>query len=289
MSTIYRDQVNVGDFVFNTETPLYYDFRIDSIAGWDDGPDLEINISDYGVADGGSAGFFPAKSKYMQIEGYVVCGSRLAMEEVKGYISAAFPRNTDIVIQRFSPIPKQMTIRRASKIEYPYDEDGFEDALRFVLTVVATDPFRYSVTETVLTTGISTPDESGRIYPRVYPMVYDPVSGADTGNLGVTFNNVGSAASYPVSIVTGPVSAGGWQIANDTTGQRLTFDISVGAGQTLEIDHATHSLKFNGYKFTARAEGEWWPLVPGDNFIRFTSSVYDAAASLEIHARSSWE
>lgn len=289
MTTIYRDQVNIGDFVFNTDTPLYYDFRIDSIAGWDDGPDLDINISDYGVADGGSAGFFPAKAKYMQIEGYVECGNRVGMEDVKTILSQAFPRNIDIVIQRLSPVPKQMTIRRAGKIEYPHDEDGYEDALRFVVQVVAPDPFRYSTAETILTTGISTPDESGRIYPRVYPLVYDPVAGADTGNLGVSFTNVGSASSYPITIVEGPVSAGGWQVVNDTTGQRLTFDISVGAGQTLEIDHANHSLRFNGYPFSSRAEGEWWPLIPGENFIRLTSSVFDAAASLEIHARSSWE
>lgn len=289
MSTIYEDLVTVNDFTFNTPTPIFYDFRIDDIQGWDTGPELDVVISEYGVADGGSPGFFPAKSKYMQIEGYVFGGTRSGLEAIKTYLGLAFPRNTDLLIKRYSPVPKQMTVRRASGIEYPHDGDGFEDALRFSVTVVATDPFRYSVAETVATTGISTPDESGRTYPRVYPLVYNPVSGADTGNLGVTVNNAGNTASYPVTKVTGPLSAGGWQIANDTTGQRLTFNVSLAAGQTLEIDHANHSLKFNGFDYISRAEGEWWPLVPGDNFVKLTSSVFDPAASMEIHARSAWE
>lgn len=289
MSTIFGDLVTVNDFTFNTDTPIFYDFRIDAIQGWDDGPDLDIVISEYGVADGGSVGFFPAKSKYMQIDGYVFCGDRGGMEAVKTILGQAFPRNLDLVLKRYSPVAKQMTVRRASKIEFPHDNDGFQDALRFSVSVVATDPFRYSVAETVATTGISTPDESGRTYPRVYPLVYNPVSGSDTGNLGVTVNNAGNANSYPVTILEGPLNAGGWQIANDTTGQRLTFNVSLAAGQTLEIDHANHSLMFNGFPYVARAEGEWWPLVPGDNFVRLTSSVFDAAASMEIHARSAWE
>lgn len=289
MSTILKDLVTVNGFTFNTPTPIFYDYRIDGMAGWDDGPDLDVVISEYGVADGGAAGFFPAKSKYIQIDGYVYTGNRVGMEAVKTYLGQAFARNVDLTVIRYSPVPKQMTMRRASKIEYPMDDMGFSDALRFTVTLVATDPFRYATTETVATTGISTPDESGRTYPRVYPLIYTAFSGADTGNLGVTINNAGNVASYPITIIEGPLSAGGWQIANDTTGQRLTFNVSLAAGQTLEIDHANHSLKFNGFPYTSRAEGEWWPLVPGDNFVRLMSSVFDAAASMEVHARSAWE
>lgn len=289
MTTIYGDLVDINGFIFNTDTPLFYDFRIDSLAGWNDGPELDVVISEYGVADGGTPGFFPAKSKFVTIEGYVPCGNRDGIEQVQTILGMAFPRNIDIVIKRYSPVSKQMTVRRAGKIEYIHDEDGFEDALRFLVPVVATDPFRYSTDETVITTGISTPDESGRIYPRVYPMIYTPIAGDDTGNLGVTFTNEGNVNSYPVTYVNGPLDAGGWQIANDTTGQRLTFNLTLAAGQQLRIDHGNHVLQLNGYPAVYRAEGEWWPLVPGDNFVRLTSSVFNATASMEVHARSAWE
>lgn len=286
MSTIYRDLIEVNDFVFNTDTPIFWDYRIDNLDGWEDTVDLDPVVVEYDVADGGSAGYFPAKVKYVQLEGYVLTGDRAGAEDVKRILGTAFARNTDLVIKRHSPVPKQITFRRASRIEYTTD---LPEGIRFLMTLVAVDPFKYSITEAVVTTGISTPDESGRIYPRVYPMVYDPVAGADTGNLGVNFFNEGNANSYPISVVEGPLTAGGWQIVNDTTGQRLTFDVSLAAGQVLTIDHANHLLLFNGYPYVARAEGEWWPLIPGDNFVRLTSSVFDAAASLELHARSAWE
>lgn len=286
MTTIYKDEVHVNDYVFNTATPLYWDFRIDALQGWEDTADLDPIVVEYEVADGGSAGYFPAKVKYVQCEGYVTAGTRTGTEDIKRLLGTIFARNTDLVIQRYGPVPKQITFRRASKIEYPTD---LPVGVRFLMTLVAVDPFKYSVTETIVTTGISTPDESGRIYPRVYPLVYDPVAGADTGNLGVNFFNAGNSSSYPISVVEGPLTAGGWQIVNDTTGQRLTFDVSLAAGQILTIDHANHLLQFNGYPYVARAEGEWWPLIPGDNFVRLTSSVFDAAASLELHARSAWE
>lgn len=286
MTTIYKDEVHVNGFVFNTDTPLYWDYRIDELAGWEDTADLDPVIVEYEVADGGSAGYFPAKVKYVQMSGYVLTGDRAGGEDVKRILGSALARNTDLVVKRFSPVPKQMTFRRASKIEYIQD---LPVGIRFVTTLAAVDPFKYSTDETVVTTGISTPDESGRVYPRVYPLVYTAVAGADTGNLGVNFFNAGNASSYPISVVQGPLSAGGWQIVNDTTGQRLTFDVSLADGQTLTIDHANHLLLFNGYPYVARAEGEWWPLIPGDNFVRLTSSVYEAAASLELHARSAWE
>lgn len=289
MSTIYRDLVEVGAFQFNAPAPVGYDYRVDALIGWEDGPELEVTISDYEVSDGGSPGFFAAKSKFVTVEGYVFTGGRGGSEAVKTALGAALPRNTDLVVRRYSPVPKQMTMRRASRITFPEEMNGYDDALRFSVDMVATDPLRYSVAEIIVTTGISTPDESGRIYPRVYPLVYTPLSGADTGNLGVSITNLGNAPTYPITYVNGPVDAGGWQIANDTTGQRLTFNISLATGQQLMIDHANHLLKFNGYPAVYRAEGDWWAIVPGENFLRFTSSTYNATASIEVHARSAWE
>lgn len=285
MSTIYRDLVDVGGFIFNTPTPIYYDFRIDTMDGWFDGPDVDVIISEYGVADGGSAGFFPAKSKYVYIRGYVRINDRVEGEQVKTIIGTAFPRNTDIEVVRNSPVPTKMTMRRASKIEFQQD---FEQGLSFNLSMVATDPFRYSVNDAPIIIGISTPDESGREYPRTYPLQYIGVVGGG-GNLGENFQNLGNANSYPISRVTGPLTAGGWQIINETTGQRLTFNISLTVEQTLEVNHANHTLKMNGYPTIVPAEGDWWALVPGNNFIRLTSSEFNVDAQLELIAQSAWE
>jgi hypothetical protein len=285
MTTIYRDLVDVGGFIFNTPTPIYYDFRIDEMAGWFDGPEVDAVISEFGVADGGSPGFFPAKSKYVYVQGYVLFQSRAEGEQVKTIIGTAFPRNTDIEVIRHSPTPTKMTMRRAGRIEFPQD---LPEGIRFVVPLVATDPFRYSINDATISIGISTPDESGRVYPRTYPLEYLGVVGGG-GNLGENFQNVGNANSYPVSVINGPLSAGGWQLINETTGQRLTFNVSLTETQFLEIDHGSHTLKMNGYPYIAPAEGDWWPLIPGNNFIRLTSSDFNATAELVLHPSSAWE
>lgn len=287
MPTIYRDVVTVGDISFNAVSPATFDFRIDEMAGWFDGPEIDVVISEFGVADGGSPGFFAAKSKYVEVNGWCLAktGGRADVQEIRTQLGRAFPRNVDVAVTRFSPIPTYMMMRRAGPVKLVQE---MPEGCRFSLLLVATDPFRYSVGDAPIVIGISTPDDAGRTYPRTYPLFYTGTVGVGD-NLGKTFVNEGDANSYPISLVTGPLTAGGWQIINDTTQQRLTFNVTLTSAQTLEINHSAHTLKLNGYQVTYQAEGDWWALIPGSNFIRLTASDYNATAQLELHPQSAWE
>lgn len=285
MPTIYKDRVVLNGLEFNTASSP---FRIDIMDGWKDTVDPEVVITPQGNSDGGVwAGRFPAKEKYIVIGGYCLSPTRVEAATRWDELVRAFRRNDELLLQRYEPTPKQMSVKLASKIE-PEDGGDFGEAWRFTATVVAQDPFKYSIEEiTTQPVGISAGGVAGRTYPRTYPLVYTEIEGA--AEQFASFFNQGTAGAAPISTVIGPLPAGGWRTVNDTTGESLGFNVAILEGQSLVIDHKEHEAFLNGFPVTSKKTGEWWKLVPGMNKLRLAAGDYNPTASFYTTGRSAWE
>lgn len=284
MPTIYRDKVVLNGLTFNDPTSP---FRMDLMDGWGSTVDLDVVVSARGNSDGGVWGSrFPAKEKYIILGGYCLAPTRSEAASRWDQLVRAFRRNDELLLQRYEPIPKQMKVKLASRIE-PEVGGDYGEAFRFTATVVAEDPFKYSVEETATAAiGISAGGVAGRSYPRTYPLTYTAIEGADDF---ATFNNLGTADTAPLSRIIGPLPPGSWRILNDTTGSSLAFNIGILEGQILEIDHREHEAFLNGFPVTSKKSGEWWRLVPGVNKLRLMAGDYNPTASYTAIARSAWE
>lgn len=124
------------------------------------------------------------------------------------------------------------------------------------------DPRYYNSNEQTATMTYSAP--TGRIYDRTYNLTY----GGGSVALQTTITNSGWATTYPNILIKGPIIDP--QIGNQTTGNTLYFDVSMIAGDELEIDLLNKLITFNGT--SARnllTSGTWFGAQPGNNIYTF--------------------
>lgn len=73
--------------------------------------------------------------------------------------------------------------------------------------------------------------------------------------------------------------------------KRLAFDITLGAGEFLEVDVRERTVKLNGnprrdrYGTLDFPESRWWTLQPGDNLVRYFPEVFAGASRAEVDFR----
>lgn len=123
------------------------------------------------------------------------------------------------------------------------------------------------------TTFVVNADEeaSGRAYNLIEPRLYP--SSMTTGVLLHT--NPGSTFSHFVARLYGPCR--GPRLTNESTGESVSFttDLTLAAGEYLEIDSRLHSALLLSNEDASRLdyldffETQWWRLVPGLNQVRY--------------------
>lgn len=106
--------------------------------------------------------------------------------------------------------------------------------------------------------------------------------------------NSGDRDAYPLIRLYGPWSDE-VSISNDTSGKALVFDgMSVSAGDFLEIDMRTKTIRLNGDPTAARnqflvfPDSSWWTLQPGEQRIRFEAETFTAPAQAQIIWRDAY-
>ena len=90
------------------------------------------------------------------------------------------------------------------------------------------DPNYYDIN--VQTATMAVLDPVGRTYNRIYNLIY----GNSTGYIQTTIANTGWATTYPTITLQGPVTDP--TLGNSTTGDSLTFTVTLTAADTLVID-----------------------------------------------------
>lgn len=147
----------------------------------------------------------------------------------------------------------------------------------------ALDPRIYSGEQQIATTVL--PSSSGGLaWPDVWPQTWPAV--VTSGVIQVT--NAGGVAVRPRLVIYGPV--GGPRVTLVGTGQSLAWDLSLSAGQWLDVDTDQRTSLINGQvsrsgQMTSR---QWFELPPGSSEIAFNAAFTNPDAQLSVAYRSAW-
>lgn len=294
MPTIFRDVVTAGDVTFNNPAvpwlPEYPGTEVsagmDVFLGWDKSPELDAVFTEIGGVDGEIPGeFFAARGRQLLIGGWAHTTDRAIAHLMAELLTAqAFPRNVELQLVRYEPVPKWIRARRNVPIEINWVTP---ESFRWSTEVRAADPFKYSLTAQTESTGIAGQSTGGRTYPRVYPLVYT-TDDAGQGNAAI-LTNLGTtdSARFTVSI-NGPLAAGTWRLSNETTGGLLQIDLDLSAIDFLEIDFHTEIILLNNQPITATVIGDFFRLQRGPNVLKLRGD-YDSAIVMTVTAFSAWE
>lgn len=252
--------------------------------GWDDLPDIESRDVPRGGRHGLHAGLDLARTKVYRFDLELIAGDDDALEALLGEMRAAFVVQ-EVERELVGTLPGQPTKRAMVRCRRRRIPTTLRRLLRYptvAVELVATDPRIYAAAESSGSTGFPS-GGTGRTYPRTYPRVY---GAAGTGGV-VSAENAGSVAVPWQAQITGP-----WTnptITHVGLGLTLTINVTLDAGQTLNIDSGERSILLGG---TASRYGSlvqpasWFDLEPGSNEIRFGGAAGSGGAVLSW--RSGW-
>ena len=154
-------------------------------------------------------------------------------------------------------------------------------ASQFSAQFEASYPFLVSPSESSQSTGL-TSGGGGTVPPPQMPMALT----SDTGGKIYIVNN-GNGVYYPTARISETVTNPA--LKNYTTGKEIRFNITLAAGEYIEIDFkrktVTDQTGANKYSIVS---GDWWYLQPGTNEIRFLADTYNASAQATLRYRDSW-
>lgn len=106
----------------------------------------------------------------------------------------------------------------------------------------------------------------------------------------VVISNTGDLEAWPVISITGPAT--GPVLRNVTTGQALTLNLTVGAGEVVTLDARpgarTVKRQDGTNLYTYLSSRQWWPLAKGSNRIRLEATGTTPASVLSIRHRRRW-
>lgn len=151
---------------------------------------------------------------------------------------------------------------------------------------VALDPFIYAGTETVVA-DIPLPTYTGGLsVPFTAPFT---INGTLAGGFA-DITNTGTADTGLLLRIDGPVvSPSVWLVHDNGTVQRLDFNITLSAGQWLDVDTKERAVLLNGTVSRRGQTSGDWPLLPnGTHRLRWNASIYNTDARLTVRYRSAW-
>lgn len=120
-----------------------------------------------------------------------------------------------------------------------------------------------------------------------FPFTFSITFGDITGGQGI-ITNQGNAVAYPVITVVG--SCNTLVISNETTGESMSLNISLGASDTLIIDNRpnTRGITINGQNRIDLKQGNWISCEPGDNLFTFSRNSIESTQHCTIELQSRW-
>jgi phage-related protein len=274
----FNDPTDVGDLTGAEQA------WIDGLEGWTNTVKPVVVSSQKAVGDGAYvAPKFYAQGRTLVAAGMVATLSEADTDDAWTTLGAdAFPLNSDVKITCYGPRPRYVTARVISDLRLTqFMPLGF----RFEVDLLCADPYKYDAVNVLTgTSGIVGSSTGGMVWPLKWPLTFGTTS-SGSGNQ-VTLTNIGNANTYPVTTITGPLDQG-WRLENSTTGDFLSFNVALSAGQQLVIDHAKETATINGSSVSGLIDGDWWPLIRGTNIIKLFGNYY-ADASFTVTARSAW-
>jgi hypothetical protein len=146
----------------------------------------------------------------------------------------------------------------------------------------AADPRFYSADEHSAELALPTA-VTGRGYDKSFDYGY---GGVGSGGV-VQVTNSGTFTTRPRAVINGPVTNP--RLENQTTGQTISFAITLGEDEFLEVNFDERTVLLNGTasRYYTKS-GDWWELAAGVNDVRFGAGATDPDASATIYWRDAW-
>lgn len=263
-------------------------YRLSDLEGWKSLPVMRVSNTDRQGRHGQYPGSMFAGGRVITAT-YNVSGDNLdaLVEELRtGLAPDENPVEEELVISWDGTT--RMVLARCERHQPTVDPLWAAGYTTGVIQWTATDPRQYSAMLHSSSTGLPAPSGSGVAFPLGFPLDFGP--GLSGGQVIVA--NVGSAATWPLLVIAGPVT--GPQILDMDGGNQLTFDDSftVLAGQQLVIDTDLRTVLIGG-TVSRRNElttAQWFPLPKGGQPTRvgFRAASFDPAAMLTVQWRDAW-
>lgn len=153
---------------------------------------------------------------------------------------------------------------------------------------ICADPRVYELTERSLVITAPTAGIGGLTYPLSYPLSYGTAGSPNSG----LAPNVGSEATKPVLVFTGPITTP--RVVNTTAARALEFNIDLTAGQTLTVDTKAGTVLLNGTtdrlytRSNLTVPVKHFELDPGANSLTLLAAAFGTGAHLEVLWRSAY-
>lgn len=256
---------------------------VSSVDGWDS-PVVRVATIDRPGADGAFVGDAYYGPRAMTVKGSCIsntghAGVLAARTRLAAALDALL-RTSGLIVVGEGP-DKQAAVRRGAALRIDVDQQH----LIFEAALVAADPRKYAADQSTLTVGLPTA-AGGLVFPVVYPASFGP-SVAGGGGAAV---NSGTVPTWPTATFTGPATSPAVELVE--TGERVTVDIVLGAGEELVVDMLTRTVVLEGTasrRSSLRAGSRWWALPPGSSTVRFAAAAFDPSARLTLAWRSAWQ
>ena len=212
-------------------------------------------------------------------------------------IMGAFNPAVDVEYPLTYQLPTEPTHRlaaRVSKVTSIIDQASEYGLAAWLVEFVASDPVIYADSESSSVLPVFAAS-AGLSYPVTYPKLY----GASGTGSGTVVTNDGEWETWPTLTIAGPSSGTLTNpiVENVSTGKKIELTanggVSITVGQSLIIE--THP-KDRSILFATGASrygqlsvaSEFWPLMTGDNELRFRASGSTTSATCTVTYRSAW-
>lgn len=260
-----------------------------SVEGLVGGTEVRTNDRPYVARDGMRAGTDRTEGRTVTIQLDVFADNDASFSTALTNITAAFepadpePSPLGITLPGVAGGNAVILNLRARRLSAPLPIGALGARYaRVTAELYAADPLKYSdpPAGTLLSPN---PSAGGFVWPFTWPLTWP---GAGSGSQTVVYN-AGTAYTYPVVTLTGPLTNPA--ITNLNNGRSVALALTLNAGEELVLDFGDRSAVIGGtvnrYPYLSRAE--WFTLEPGNNGIVLLADSGTGTAFVEW--RNAWQ
>jgi tail protein len=263
-------------------TPPFID--ITEVTGYDSA-ELRTTERDHEGVDGGFLDALFEKMRTVTLEGQLIVNDYSTVESYLDTLKSNWgPVATPIPLYHKLPgVAERVLFVKPLGVKYNINQLRRTGATDVQLMAQAEDPRIYSSDAFTFPINQGIAATTGIGFDLGFNMDFGTVVAPTSTNAG----NPGNRSTPWIINIPGPVTTP--RIYNDTTGDVLEFQITLGATDYLTIDSYYRTVKLNGTasRRSSLTNPNWFFLQPGDNFLRYQADTSGNPAAT-ITYRPAW-
>ncbi len=276
--------VQVGDVSFGMSDADGTEWHVSNLDGWDSTPEVVSQKTQRVSAHGVHLGPQTYGARELTLDGWIVARTQTLRQQALQQLHRSLPVN-GLAVVRVSDPPERYVQARL---------DGQLKATRIgnycwaiQIPLIAPDPRKYGLNPDAIEIGL--PQASAGVdLPATLPLSLPERTASDSEEAV----NLGDMPAPWVARITGPVGIPAIEAV--VLGRRFAVNITLGAGETLDLDSRNQTVTLNGAASRSGliVRGSSWFELPAESSttIRFTAdtSVEGATPALSFTPLSAW-